>query len=299
MLTPARWTPYRETQTVYNSIKLLTVMNRFLSSDGSLTFADLSSRRNGQLIKQLDVFPRPGSTSPNALRSAADGTWKIEYTTRSNTGSLVEIDGKNALMPTWQLDPGTQTNSVKISAQRTRLEDGLPVTDLTESVRNDPVSIAKFGKNSVDIEVSAGPLEPADLDAIAATWYRPEAGWNINEIEIHDSDQLSNSEIRRLLATRYRSRTLIIISRVLVKQPDPSAASNIRAALLGGKYTWTGEKWQLILTLGRNQTFAAEDQYSFADIANHYDANISQGTANTIGRAVSFADFKQISRSAQ
>lgn len=298
LLPRARAHPFGEASTFYTSIKLITLLERYLAANGSLTRWDSSQRVDGQLVKRIGTGVRGASTGANTL--ATEGpVWVVEYTTEVNTGVITWLEAGNVEQNDWNLDPGTAINSVNLSTQITETNnDGELETDLVDSVRNDTASIARNGINAVEVVTSASATEAADKTAIAQTWFRPDTGWVLEEAHIRDSRELTLERMMRLLDTRVRSQNLVIIRGIRSYTPH-QGPGNLRASLIGGNYVWDGEQWDMALKLGRNQAFIASNQYSFADLAVSTDPAVSAGTAESIGRQISFSDFKQITKDPQ
>lgn len=288
---------YLEANTYYSSIKVLTLLERYIGVNGKLTRWDNSRRVDGELVKSVAVGYRGSSSSANRL--ATDGhRWTVQYWSDSNTGVITWLDGSNTLQSSWMLEPGTAINSAQISYQNTTTdpETAVTTTELVEAVRNDTASIAVNGVQSIEVTTSASSGDmPALLDAIAATWYRPDSGWTLEEATIYDTSTLTHERMLRLLDNSRRSQNLVIIRGVYGNTPNDTA-SNIRASLIGGTYAWDGEQWDMTLRLGRNQDFTAPNQWTFADIANSSNPAITGGTAESIGNEISFADFQQITK---
>lgn len=295
LLPRARSHPYHEATTYYSSIKLMTLLERYIAANGNTTRWDTSERVDGVLKRSITSGVRGASTGSNRLET--DGpTWIVEYSTSTNTGVITWLEANNVLRNAWTLEPGTAINSVNLSTQETKTDDdGKQVTDLVQSVRNNTASIARDGTNAV--EVTASAFDP-DVDwktGIADTWFRPDTGWVLDEAQIRNSNEITLARLMRLLDTKIRTQNLVIIRGIRDHTPH-QGAGNLRASLIGGTYTWTGKKWDLSLKLGRNQDFTAPNQWTFADVAASNVASIVQGTAATIGNQISFADFKQISK---
>lgn len=289
--------PYLEANTYYSSIKLLTLLDRFIAINGKMTRWDNSQRVNGELVKSVAVGQRGASSNPNRLTT--DGAkWTVLYWADSNTGVITWLDGSNTLQSSWTLEPGTAINNAQISYQNTRTdpETNVKTTELVEASRNDTASIKVNGTQSVEVTTSASSDDlPSLLDQIASTWFRPDMGWTLDEAVVHDSTLLTHERLLRILDNSRRSKNLVIVRGVYGNTPNDTA-SNIRASQIGGNYVWNGAEWELSLKLGRNQDFTAENQWTFADVANSSNPAIRGGTAESIGNEISFADFKQISK---
>lgn len=288
---------YLESNMYYSSIKVLTILERFLAANGALTRWDASYRQRGELVKRVYAGRRGTSSSPNKLRTE-NGQWVVLYWADSTTGVITWLDGYNMVRSPWKLEAGTAVNSIQLSRQETRTdpETNEKTTELVEAVRNDTASIRENGVQSVEVTTSASSGDvPAMLDDIASSWYRPDAGWVLDDVEIHDSNQVTHERMIRLLDNSQRTQNLVIIRGVFGSTPNDTA-SNVRASLIGGTYLWNGDEWEIVLKLGRNQDFVASNQWTFSDVAASSNPDISGGTADSIGRQISFADFKQISK---
>lgn len=295
LLPRARAHPYGEASSFYSSIKLITLLDRYLAADGRLTRWDSSQRVDGVLKRRIGTGVRGASTGANTL--ATEGmTWVVEYTTDVNTGVITWIEANNVFASGWTLEAGTSINSVNLSTQVTETDDtGQTTTNLVESVRNDTAAIALNGLNAVEVTSSASDTTGDWKASIAQTWFRPDTGWVLDEAQIRNTDEITDERMMRLLDTRVRSQNLVIVRGIRAYTPN-QGPGNLRASLIGGSYAWNGKKWEMSLKLGRNQQFIATNQYSFADLAASTDPAISGGTAESIGRQISFSDFKQISK---
>lgn len=288
---------HQEGQAFYNSIKVLTLLERWLASNGKLTRWDASQRVEGVLQKRVKAGYRGESSAANTLDTEGK-IWVVDYSADTNTGVITWLDGDNVIQSAWNLEPGTVINSVgfQYPVTETDAETGEKSTSLREGARNDTASIATYGVNSAEVTISAhGENIAQTLDEVAPTWYRQDQGWTLEEAQIYDADNVTHERILRLLDNERRTQNLVIIRGVLGQQPNDTA-SNIRASLIGGNYVWSGDKWEITLRLGRNQDFSAGNQWTFADIAAAADPEIRNGTAASIGEQITYADFKQISK---
>lgn len=290
-------TGQQEARAYYSSIKVITLLERFLASNGRLTRWDASERVDGELVKTVKAGLRGTSSGANRLDTDR-GIWIVQYTTSTSTGVITWLDASNVVQSGWTLEPGTAINSVNFSYPVTEQDpDTLEYsTSLKEAVRNDTAAQAVYGINAADVTISSHGEDIAQtLDEVAQTWYRPDSGWTLESVPIYDSTELTRERLQRLLDNKRRSQNLVIVRGILGNAPADTA-SNVRASLIGGTYIWDGEQWDITLRLGRNQDFTAANQWTFADIAAASDPAISLGTANSIGDQITFADFRQISK---
>lgn len=280
----------------YNSIKLATVLDRHVTRYRGRRY-DLSERDDeGRLRKRVRVTEGSPRTAPADELLATDAGWNRTYKAPLRDGEpspLAVIPAANVRRDAgWTQEPGSAVTAVNLTPL-TQGEDGL-TEDGDEKIYRAPAElIARFGLTSLDVETDLSA--PADQEAAARCWMAEDNPWTLDQLEILDAAKLPESLLADLLNPATRNQLLVAIDGVMHNRPDPGP-SVIRSYLAAGRYTWNAEamKWELVLTLERTIYAQPEGFVSYTELADAFDRNIYAATFDSIGPALSFADFREI-----
>ncbi|MGX1750509.1 hypothetical protein [Glutamicibacter protophormiae] len=280
-----------------NSIKLMTVLERFISRwRGHRYDTSWRDKITGELHKQVGVF------KGNARRMRADklttdtaGRWNRRYTAPLVEGEyspILNIPASNILLdPEWTQDTENCVTIVNLSTTGMG-EDGF--STLTERTFKAPAPVLQqFGHRAIELETDL--LNPSDWAACAAEWMDDDSPWNVSELTVRDTDELDQQVVADLLAMVTRYKTLVIVTGILANRPDPGP-SDYRSYLLGGTYTWTGKKWEMSLRMERTITKldGAGDWWTCERVAASTTLDIANATCLTVGNELTVADFRFI-----
>lgn len=115
---------------------------------------------------------------------------------------------------------------------------------------------------SLDIDVQTGTTVPQAgyenanplVGYITQQWANGDVSWRPTEMEIADSRLLSDASVYDLLDVTRRGRSYVVLTDL--PEGNPSGHRRVEAYVTGGSATWTGKRWDIKLTLGR-QTAAS------------------------------------------
>lgn len=280
----------------YNSIKLATVLDRHLTRYRGRRY-DLTERdAAGTLQKRVQVTEGSPRTAPADELLATDAGWHRTYKAPLRDGEpspLAVIPAANIRRNVgWTQEPGSAVTAVRLTPL-TQGEDGLTEDGEEKNYRAPADVVARFGLTSLDIETDLA--QPAHQEEAARAWMAEDNPWTLDQLEVVDSAQLPEDLLADLLNPATRNRLLVAIDGVMHNRPDPGP-SVIRSYLAGGRYTWNAAagKWEMVLTLERTIYAHPEGFVRFAEISTAFDRNIYAASFESIGPALSFADFREI-----
>lgn len=282
----------------YNSIKLSTLLDRHLTRYRGRRY-DLSCRdRDGQLQRRLGVTEGSARWAPaDDLLASPVGVWDRSYSSPVRDGQpspLAVIPAGNVLREVgWAQQPGNTITAVNLTPLL-QGDDGFTEDGEERNYRAAPAVVARFGLYDVDIDTDL--LQPADQDATAAAWMNDDSPWKPDELKIRDAAALPPALLADLLDPASRNRVLVALDGVMHNRPDPGP-SVIRAYLIAGEYTWTGGKknrWELQLSLDRTIYARPAGSISFEQVRQSLDSDIHGARFDTVGPALSFADFREL-----
>lgn len=281
-------------QAKYNSIKLLTLLDRHSNRYRGRRYDTSYRHANGEVVRRLAVMEGTARFIPaDTLIALPNRWWSRTYNTPSIDGSpspLIRLPASNVLLnPQWTQDPNSVVTAVQLSVM-VQGDDGY--TSQTERNFKAPAAtVQKFGLRSVDVESDLAT--PADWPAAAQAWMNDDSPWQMSALNIRDSSELPEQSLRELLDQRTRYRALLTVTEILANRPDPGP-SVMRSYIVGGKYSWTGKLWELELNLERTIYARPDYQMSYRDIRMSADPDIYLGTFDSIGDLLTFADFREI-----
>lgn len=283
-------------QAVYNSVKLMTMLERYMNRYRGKAFDTSYRGSDGDLRKRLTVME--GSSryvEPDQLLASPPGVWKKTYNSPTISGTpsqILYLPASNALQdPSWTQDPDNAITAVTLSTMALG-DDGF--TTQTERNYRAPQAIRdQFGVQSVDFETDL--LNSADWQATANDWMTNDSPWKMSDLTIHDSDLMIEADLADLLANDTRFNTLIVVTGIMANRPDPGP-SDLRSYLLGGTYTWDGKAWAMTLTLERTITAlaGAGDYWTCQLVGASANPNIANATCASVGDTLTVGDFKFI-----
>lgn len=278
----------------YNSIKLATVLDRHITRHRGRRY-DLSHRDgHGVLHKRVKVTEGTPRTAPADELLATAAGWNRTYNSPTRDGvpsPLAVISGRNIHRKAgWTQEPGATVTAANVTPM-VQGDDGL-TEDGDEQIFRAPADVVeRFGLTSIDL---ATDLEtPADQEAMARRYMAADNPWTLDQLEIKDTDALDRTLVENLLNPDTRNQMLVAIDGVMHNRPDPGP-SVIRSYLAAGRYTWTGKKWEMVLTLERTIYAQPAGYVSFEEIGQSFDPYIYAATFDSIGPALSYADFREI-----
>jgi len=278
------------------SIKLLTLLDRYISRFRGRRY-DTSYRHTdtGEVVREVSVFRGSArSMTPDTLTATASG-WgrKINAPVLENEPApIIVLPASNLLDdPDWSSAPEDVVTAVKLITI-TPGQDGYSEAD-EHNFKAPAATVKELGLRSIDIESDLA--NPADWQPAAADYFNSDAPWRPSALTIRDTDELPESVMEALLSVRSRYQVLAVIEDIMPNRPDPGP-SDLRSFIVGGEYTWTGDKWEFTLTLERPilQLEGEGDYWSFDKIAASSNSFISGATGLTVGDNLTAADFKFI-----
>lgn len=283
-------------QAVYNSIKLMTMLERYMSRYRGKAFDTSYRDGNGDLQKRLTIMEGAArSVAPDKLLATTGKVWKKTYNSPMISGApspILYLPAYNALRdPSWSQEPDNAVTAVTMSTMALG-DDGF--TTLTErNFRAQQAIRDKYGVQSVEFESDL--LSSADWQTAAESWMTSDSPWTMSDLTIHDSDLMDESHLADLLASNTRFKTLVVVTGIMANRPDPGP-SDLRSYLLGGTYTWDGNEWSMTLTLERTITAldGDGDYWTCQLVAASSDPNISNATCASVGNTLTVGDFQFI-----
>jgi len=155
----------------------------------------------------------------------------------------------------------------------------------------------KYGYHQAEFDIDSigGYPNSGDphISLIVNYWLDADAQWRPTGISVPDSRKLPDATALALLDVAKRYKAYATVDGLPAN--NPAGGSRVRAYVIAGDAQWTGKKWRFNLTFGRvPRAPATGGVYDFNMIATHADPDISDGTAETIGTDISFADFAYI-----
>lgn len=172
----------------------------------------------------------------------------------------------------WRKNPDDLITDVKITHHRTWRPDLEPDEESsaydiwTPNYKNGDLRAlqAAHGVRTLELDIDALPgTTPAQvgwdnanplIGYIVQQWANGGAGWRPTELEIADSRLLSDASVYDLLDVTRRGNSYVVLTDL--PEGNPSGHARVEAYVTGGSATWTGTRWDIQLTLGR-QTAAA------------------------------------------
>lgn len=280
----------------YNSVKLSTVLDRHITRYRGRRF-DLSSRDDaGVLVKRVKVIEGSPRSAPadNLLATAAG--WNRTYNSPLRDGvpsPLAVVPAANIRRDVgWTQEPGSAVTAVNLTPLK-QGDDGLTEDGDEQTYRAPADTVARLGLTSLDIATDLD--HPADQQHAAEGWMADTNPWTLDRLEIKDTAALTPELLAGLLDPVTRNQTLVAVDGVMHNRPDPGP-SVIRSYVAAGEYTWdaAAKKWHIVLTL-EGTIYAHPDRLvSFAEVGQSFDRYVYGAAFDTIGPALSFADFREI-----
>lgn len=279
-----------------NSIKLNSLLLRHISRYRGRRY-DTSYRNEEDLILRRRISVYKGSTRslrPDKLSANSTGWHRIFYipTIDGEPSPVVVIPARNVLNdPTWSSTPEDTVTAVKMSITQPG-SDGF--SELADKNFRAPAAIVnEFGLRSIDIESDLN--DTADWQPAAAEYFNDDAPWKMDALKIRDTELFSVDDMRVLLSPHTRYQTLAIVKDIEPNRPDPGT-SDLRSYISGGEFTWTGERWEIELTLERTiqRLDGLGDWWTCERVAQSTDPLISNATCDSVGDELTVADFRFI-----
>lgn len=288
------YSPQPRAQAKYNSIKLLTMLDRFAANFRGRRYDTSYRNTDGEVVRKLTVMEGTSRFIPaDTLQVQPDGTWWRSFNSPligTRVSPIVALPARNVLLdPEWTQDPGNTITGVQLSVMIPG-DDGF-TTQTERNFKAPAATVAKYGLRSVDVESDL--LNSADQAACAAAWMNDDSPWQMSELKIRSSSELANVTLRQLLDQNYRYGVLLTISGVLPNRPDPGPTV-LRSYVIGGSYVWTGKTWELSLALERTIYAKPAALVTYTDLRNAVDPRISTATFTQIGERLTYGDFKEI-----
>lgn len=281
-------------QATYNSIKLVTLLDRHISRHRGRRYDTSYRTPGGNLRRRMNVIEGTSRFIPgDTLLADSNKRWDRTYGAPSIgglTSPLVKLPASNVeLNPSWTQDPDNIITAVNLSVMR-QGDDGFT----EQSERNFKAAkavIERYGLKSTEVETDL--LNSSDQATAAKAWMNDDSPWQMSGLLIRDSSELSITDLTELLSAASRYKALITVTNILANRPDPGP-SVMRSYLSGGNYQWDGKRWQLTLGLERTIYSQPSEPATFTSIRNATNPNISTATLESIGRKLTFADFREI-----
>lgn len=285
--------PRPSAQATYNSIKLSTMLDRHISRYRGRRY-DTSRRNFGTLIKQISVMEGTARFTPaDTLIATPSKSWSRTYNTPSIGGipsPILKLLASNVLLnPEWSQDPNNTITAVNFS---TMIQGDDGYTSQAEHHYKAPREIiSTYGLRSIEVESDL--QTPSDWPTAAKDWMNDDSPWQMADLTIRNTDELTDETLAELLDQETRYKTLVTVSGILGNRPDPGP-SVMRSYLLGGEYEWTGQRWDMRLSLERTIYAQTAKKATFASIKNSTNPRISTATLSSISRHLTVADFREI-----
>lgn len=283
-------------QATYNSIKLLTMLDRHISRYRGRRFDSSARNADGVVVRRLTVMEGTARTVvADKLTVSGDGTWGRAYSVPTIGGEpslLLQLPARNVLRdPSWTQEPDNAITGVVLSTM-TQGDDGF-TSQVERNYKASPLLVDTYGLQTIDVESDL--LNQADQAACAQAWMNSDSPWKMSGITIRDASELPASVLGYLLDNGDRFKTLIVVTDIMPNRPDPGP-SDLRSYLLGGTYTWDGKTWSMTLELERTITALADegDYWTCGRVAASPNPDISNATCETVGDELNVADFRFI-----
>jgi hypothetical protein len=300
------WTTAREQR--WTAAPLLPIVDMHLRS--TLARRHITSRYvpGTGLAPQLTFTPERAKASNAETLAAGDGTWYMTNAAPSNTG-FVKLDGSQVSREIeWEKTPDDTVTDVQLTSYGISYAtdtDGIPddsAGDYKIWVNQEPgvdnsAIQAKYGFHQVEFDVdtiggATGSGSP-HIGNIVNYWIDADAQWRPTGIHVPDSRKLPDATTLALLDVAKRYKAYATVDGLPAN--NPAGGSRVRAYIIAGNAEWTGKKWRFNLVFGRvPRAPATGGVLTFDSIKNHTNPAIANGTAETIGTNLSFADFAYI-----
>lgn len=285
-------------QQTYSSIKLLTVLNRYIALDKARYF-DASENVDGTPNRKL-TFVRPLLDLDPALLDTLESGWTTDITYPAGYFPA-PLRADNVLQDVqWSIDADSVTTVVGLS---TPVQDGSTETSQSDhdySLGADVLLSFGSKRTTVESDLKYGGATSGawnvTLDKLRANYLTTESWWQPSDVEILDFERLAPDTQKGIIGIYSRPSQLVRITDPAKIVPTDYA---IQALALGGEIVWTGTEWRIKLTLGKpvkNRKAAPADEYTYADLQAHTNPDIKSGTYATITDRLSYQDFHYIAR---
>lgn len=169
----------------------------------------------------------------------------------------------------WEKNPGDTVTDVKLTSFGLTYDKD-PATDPeAESSSTDLWTMTAFEVDTAavqnmqnaygvhqlafDVDTLGGSSVNPHIGQLVNYWLEADTKWRPTSLPVADSALLADATVRDLLDVTKRGMAYAILDEL---PPNPSGYGRVESYITGGKATWTGSKWALDLTLGR-QTVAA------------------------------------------
>lgn len=278
---------------VYNSIKLMTMLERYVSRYRGKVHEVSVRGESGTLYRELEVLEGTSRVvQPDTLRTLANGAWAKTYHGPTLSGApspVIEIPATNVLSdPEWIQGPDNVVTAVKLQVMVPG-DDGF--TTLQEKNYRAAAAIRnEFGTQQIEVESDL--RDAADQLTAANAWMTDDAPWKMDDLTIRDTDEMDPADLIGLLSATNRIKSLLVVTGVMANRPDPGP-SDLRSYIIGGEYTWTGEKWEITLRMERTITGldGEGDWWTCERVAASTNPDIAEATCATVGDRLTVGDF--------
>lgn len=264
------------------------------------------------LAPRITVTSERAKASPSErLAAHANGHWYMSTTAPANSGFAALPAGAVGNDIEWEKTPDDTITDVALSSWGIQYDNDPETGQLNTrpsaatydlwvgsqpGVNMGPLQRAHgFHSVSFDVDTLGGPPGGGSphIANIANYWLDADTLWRPTSVIIPDSRRLSDSVALNLLSATRRHQAYATIDGLPAN--NPAGGSRVRGYIIAGSAEWTGKKWVVELTLGRVPAPAATaGNLTFAGIRTHGTAAINAGTAQTVGTALTFADFAYI-----
>lgn len=264
------------------------------------------------LKNSITVTDERAKDSPaERLAARSDGTWYMATAAPTNSGftALAAREVGNSIE--WEKTPDDTITDVALSSWgityardtetgEQNTEDSAATSDIWvgshPGVNMGPMQRAHgFHTVSFDVDTLGGETgggSPHIAD-IVNYWLDADTQWRPTSLTVPDSRRLKDEQVIRLLSVTRRYLAYVTVDGLPAN--NPAGGSRVRGYIIAGNAEWTGKKWVIELTLGRVPRPApGSGALTFTTLKNSATAAINAGTAETIGDALSFADFAYI-----
>lgn len=263
----------------------------------------------GGLVPRLTITAeRAKAANTDRLAARTTGEWYSTTTAPASTGFLQLAGNHVSREIEWEKTPDDTITDVALRTPILEFEvvNGQAVAkpemgswdiwvNSYLNVNNAAMQAAYgFHQIQLDVDTHGGIAEiNPHIGQIVNYWVDADTEWRPTSVLIPDSRRLPLATLRTLLNVTTRHNAYVTVDGLPAN--NPAGGSKVRAYVTAGSATWTGKKWEIALTLGRiPRPAAAAGNTTFQSIAGNTDARISAGTAETVGGALSFADFRYI-----
>lgn len=291
----------RSAATFYNSIKITTLLRRYLAQWGpNARYFDASYRSDGRLIRRITVAHMADSSGGDTLTVGAGGTWYMKY--GSPVGAqTVTVPASNVLRDIeWESAPENLLTVAQVSYQSTRREereDGSTqwVTSLGEvNTTRGAEWVDQYGARSVEVETTLAESDATLLRQIGQRWMQFNGDeWRAESVTIHDSTQLPVQVLSDMIGKSTRPRQWIVVHGAEARTPRGELAS-LRGLATGGELSWDHDKQRWSISVHLTDTRLSEDRvWNFLGLGLVPISGIAVARATNAG-PVRFSDFATI-----